>query len=234
MVCVALAEVAEPFDGAGLAGHELVPQLELRRARQRSTPVVLARDRTLPVVEALAPLLPDGLRRGSAVAVDGGAGATTLALSLAVAASAAGSWTAVVGAPWLGWAQALELGLAPERTLVVDPPRERWATAVAALVDAVDVVLVAGARPNPADVRRLLARARERGAVLVAMPRTEWPGAEVRLTVGSSRWIGPESHGAGRLLARRAEVVASGRGAAGRGRQATLWLPGPDGRVGGS
>jgi len=224
---MALAEVAGPLE-------EVALQLELRRARQRSTPLVLARDRTLPVVEALAPLLPDGLRRGSAVAVDGGAGATSLALSLAVAASAAGSWIAVVGAPWVGWAQAFELGLALERTLVVDPPRERWATTVAALVDAVDVVLVAASRPRPADVRRLLARARERGAVLVAMPRTEWPGAEVRLTVGPSSWVGPQPHGAGRLVARRAEVVASGRGAAGRGRGAALWLPGPDGRVGGS
>ena len=86
---MALAEVAGPLE-------EVALQLELRRARQRSTPLVLARDRTLPVVEALAPLLPDGLRRGSAVAVDGGPGATTLALSLAVAATVAGSWTCLL------------------------------------------------------------------------------------------------------------------------------------------
>jgi hypothetical protein len=223
---VALAEVAEPLDGEWRA-----QQLEaLRRARERVDPLVLARDRTLPVVEALAPVLPDGLRRGSSVAVEAGPGATTLALTLAVAASAAGSWTAVVGAPWLGWEQALELGLAPERVVAVDPPRERWAATVAALVDAIDVVLVAASRPNPTDVRRLVARARERGAVLVALPRTEWPGADVRLAVASATWVGPEPLGAGRLVARRAEVAARGRGAGARERRATLWLPAPDGR----
>jgi hypothetical protein len=226
---VALAEVAGPL---GLTA-EVAEQLEvLRRARQRTTPSVLAGERALPVLDALATLLPDGLRRGSTVAVGGGPGATTLALSLAVASSIAGSWTGVVGAPWLGWAQALELGLAAERVLAVDPPRERWATTVAALVDAVDVVLVAASRPNGSDVRRLVARARERGAVLVALPRTEWPGADVRLTVGASSWRGPEAHGAGRLLARTVEVTATGRGAAARERRATLWLPNPDGRVG--
>jgi hypothetical protein len=226
---VALAEVAEP---TGFA--EQARQLEaLRRARQQSTPLVLARDRALPVLDALAPLLPDGLRRGSALAVTGGPGATTLALSTAVAASAAGSWTAVVGAPWLGLEAAIEVGLAPERLLVVDPPRERWATTVAALVDAIDLVLVAASRPNAADVRRLVARARERGAVLIALPRTDWPGADVRLSVGASSWTGPETSGAGRLLARRAEVGARGRGAAAHERRATLWLPDPDGRVAG-
>lgn len=219
---MALAELAEPLER----------QLEaLGRARQRSTPTVLARERTVPVVDALAPLLPDGLRRGSAVAVDGGAGATTLALSLAVAASVAGSWTAVVGAPWLGLEAALELGVAPERLLVVDPPREQWATTVAALVDTVDLVLVAGSRVAPGDARRLVARARERGAVLVVLPRTDWPAADVRLAVIGSAWRGPCEHGAGRLVARQAEVAATGRGAAARERRASLWLPDADGRV---
>jgi hypothetical protein len=219
---VALAELAEP----------LTRQLEaLGRARQRSTPTVLARERTLPVLDALVPLLPDGLRRGTALAVDGGPGATTLALSLAASASAAGSWTAVVGAPWLGLEAALEVGVAPERLLLVDPPREQWAVTVAALVDAIDLVLVSAARPSPGDVRRLVARARERDAVLVALPRTEWPGAEVRLSVVDVEWHGPCEHGAGRLLARRADVVARGRGAAARERRASLWLPDAAGRV---
>jgi len=223
---VALAELGGPLL------EQQAGQLEaLRRARQHSTPLVLAGERALPVLDALASLLPDGLRRGSSLAVEGGPGATTLALVLAVAASGAGSWVAVVGAPWLGLEAAIELGLAPERLLLVDPPRERWTTTVAALVDAVDLVLVAASRPNPADVRRLVARARERGAVLVALPRTSWPGADVRLSVTSATWVGPETFGAGRLLARRADVVARGRGAASRERRATLWLPDDDGRV---
>jgi hypothetical protein len=208
-------------------------RVALARARQRTTPLVLARDRALPVLDALRPLLPDGLRRGSTVAVDGGPGATTLALALAVAASAAGSWTAVVGAPSLGLQAAAELGVAVERLLVVpEPPRESWATVVAALVDSVDLVLVAAHRVAPGEVRRLTARCRERDAVLVTLPRSSWPGPDVCLTVGASSWTGPLGGGAGRLEARRAEVVAGGRGAAARERRAALWLPGPGGEVG--
>jgi hypothetical protein len=171
--------------------------------------------------------------------VAGGPGATTLAMGLAVAASVAGSWTAVVGAPSLGLQAVDELGVAPERLLVVpEPPRESWATVVAALLDAVDLVLVAARRVAPGEVRRLTARAREREAVLVALPPvgrgggvTGWPGADVRLTVDRSWWEGPCGGGAGRLVARRAEVMADGRGAAARERRATLWLPGPDGAL---
>jgi hypothetical protein len=224
---VTVAEALQDVDDHVAAAREA-----LARVRQRTTPLVLARDRALPVLDALRPLLPDGLRRGSAVAVDGGPGATTLALALAVEASAAGSWTAVVGAPALGLRAVLELGVAPERLLVVpDPPRESWATVVATLVDSVDVVLVAARSVAPGEVRRLTARSRERESVIVALPRTAWPGPDVRLTVGASSWTGPRGGGAGRLEARQAEVVAGGRGAAARERRATLWLPDPDGRV---
>lgn len=229
--------LAEAIDERALLAAEA-----LERVRRRTTPVVLARERALPVLDALAPLLPDGLRRGSVVAVGGRAGATTLALGLTVAASAEGSWTAIVGAPALGLATALELGLAPERLLVVpEPPRESWGTVVAALIDAVDLVVVAAPRVAPGEARRLTARAREREAVLVALPRGDgrggrehgWPpGADVRLTVGRSTWSGADGGGAGRLVARRAEVVAGGRGAAARERRATLWLPDPTGTLG--
>jgi hypothetical protein len=229
---VALAEI---LDDPVLDDRAALARDALAQARQRTTPLVLARDRALPVLDALRPLLPDGLRRGSTVAVDGGAGATTLALGLVVAASAAGSWTAVVGAPALGLGAAVELGVAPERLLVVpEPPRDSWATVVATLVDSVDLVLVAPRRVAPGEVRRLTARARERDAVLVVLPRSPWPGPDVRLVVGASTWTGPAGGGAGRLVARRAEVVAGGRGAAARERHATLWLPGPDGTLAGA
>lgn len=206
--------------------------VDLGDLRPRTAPVVLAHERGVPVIDALEPLLPGGLRRGAVHAVDAGPGATTLALALTVAASAAGSWTAIVGAPSLGLLAALELGIAPERLLVVpEPPRESWATVVAALVDAVDLVVVRSARVAPGEARRLVARARERDAVLVALPGTSWPGADVRLTIERTSWTGPCELGAGRLVARRAEVVTGGRGAAARTRRAELWLPGPDGTV---
>ena len=194
-------------------------------------PVALAGERLLPVLGPLEPLFPaGGLRRGSVVSVGG---STSLALSLLAAASASGSWCAAVGLPALGLAAAAELGVALERfPLVPSPARGAgaggWAWVVAALVDACDVVL---ARPpahvKGADVRRLAARARERGSVLVVAGT--WPEpAEVQLAVVSSSWEGL-GQGHGRLRGRRVEVVAGGRGAAARERRVALWLPHPDG-----
>ena len=102
---------------------------------------------------------------------------------------------------------------------------------VAALVDGFDVVLVAAHPPRPADARRLVARVRERGAVLVAVGG-DLPGqrSPLRLTVTSSRWEGL-GEGWGHLQGRRVAVEAGGRGEAARGRRAELWLPGPDGAV---
>jgi hypothetical protein len=179
----------------------------------------LAGERLLPVVPALQPLLPGrGLRRGSTVAVGRSA---ALALALVAGASAAGSWVAAVGLPDLGMVAAAEVGIALERLALVPAPGARaWPAVVAALLDAVDVVLVRSPAGLPAGhARRLAARARERGAVLV--PLGGWSAAP-------DLWLG---QGHGRLEARRVEVVAGGRGAAARERRAALWLPAPDGTV---
>jgi hypothetical protein len=207
----------------------------LRRVAERVRPVTLARDQALPLLPAFAELLPHGLRRGATVAVGGGPGATSLALGLGVATSAAGSWVGVAGPVPVGLAAAGEMGVALERLVVVDPPAVQWSTVVAALLDAVDVVY---ARPpgrvTAGDARRLGARARERGSVLVRLPapavRTDpWPlPADHRLTVMASSWVGIGG-GAGRLEARRVAVAAGGRGAASRERRAWLWLPDRDG-----
>lgn len=198
--------------------------------------MALAGDRVLPVLPALRPLLPEGgLRRGSVVAVGG---STSLALALVAAASAAGSWCAAVavGRPPLGPRAAAEVGVVLERfPLVAAAPgsaRGGWAWAVAALLDAVDVV-VAWPPPGlrPTDTRRLAARGRERGSVLVVARAERWPEAvDVGLALTASSWEGV-GHGHGRLLARRVEVTATGRGAAARERRAARWLPAADGGV---
>lgn len=218
------------------AGPELAAGSDLevlRRVEAHAAPDALALTRTLPLVTALQPLVPGGaLRRGTTVGVVG-PGATTLGLALGAAASAAGSWSAVAGVPDLGLAAAGELGLALERLLVVaDPPEGSWATVVAALLDAVDLVIARPpARLGGSDARRLQARARERGAVLCTLGGT-WPQpADVLLTVTAASWTGATGAGSGRLAARRVEVVGGGRGAAARERRLSLWLPGPDGAV---
>ncbi|MCU1496318.1 MAG: hypothetical protein JWM47_271 [Acidimicrobiales bacterium] len=208
----------------------------LRQLGERVRPLSAAGERTLPVPPAFAALLPwGGLQRGSLVAT-GGSVATSLALALAGPTTAAGAWLAVVGLPHLGLLAAAELGVALERTLLVaDPGPRAWAGAVAALLDAVDVVMV---RPSAAvstsAQRRLLARARERGSVLIQAggPTSVWAEApELTVAATASHWEGLED-GHGRLRARRVLVAVSGRRGAARARHADLWLPGPDGRVG--
>ena len=106
---------------------------------------------------------------------------------------------------------------------LVSDPGESWPSVVAALLDALDVVVV---RPpgsvRGTHVRRLVARARERGAVLV--PACSWEGADVCLRVTRSEWHGLGA-GHGHLRSRRLEVASRGRGAATRPRQAGVWLP---------
>lgn len=191
----------------------------LRQLAGRGGQVTLAEDRILPVSGPLQSLLPDGgLRRGSTVSV---VGSTSLALQLAAASSAAGSWTAAVGLPSLGAVAAAEVGVVLERLALVPKPGEQWATVVAALLDALDLVLVRPPhRVRQADARKLTARARERGAVLV--PLGPWDGADMRLEVASARWHGV-GHGDGHLQGCRREVVATGRRAAARERRAVVW-----------
>src|SRR5207249_12916 len=153
----------------------------LRRVAGGTAAVVPVGDQLLPVLPALEGLLPwPGLRRGATVATTGTA-ATSLALALAVAAARAGAWCAAAGLPSLGAAAGLpslgllaaaEVGIDLARFPMVALPREgrEWAAAVAAVVDSLDVVLLhPPGRVHAADARRLTARARERGAVLVVV-----------------------------------------------------------------
>jgi hypothetical protein len=202
----------------------------------RSGRVTLAGEQVLPVLPALGALLPGGaLARGTTVAVLPGPGATSLALALTAGAAQAGSWVAVVGGPPIGWAAAWEVGLPFERVVVVDePPAERWSTVVAALVGAVDIVLVAPTHRVPVgDARRLAARQRERGTVLVHLESgaaRRSIDADVRLAVETSSWVGIGA-GHGHLQGRQARVLATGRRQASRPRHVDLWLPAPGGGV---
>lgn len=203
---------------------------ELREIAGRVAPVALAGDQLLPVPDDVAALLPRrGLRRGSVVAVGGASGATTLALRLVASASAAGSWVGLVGLADAGVVAAAELGIDLARLAVVPDAGPQWATVTAALLDALDLVIV---RPpgqvRGADARRLAARARERGAVLLVVRGTT-DAADVRLEVSASRWQGlGEGHG---VLGRRViDVVAGGRGAAARPRRVAVELDRTDGR----
>jgi hypothetical protein len=188
------------------------------------------------VAEALTTLLPGGLVRGTSVQVSGlvdGLGTTSLALALLAGPSASGSWTSAVGVPTLGLAAAEGFGVDLGRlVLVAPPPPGEWATVVATLLDAFEVVVARppAGRVRPADARRLAARARERGSVLVRLGASSpWvEAADVSLTVVATSWEGL-GRGHGHLRARRATVEAGGRRSFDRARRAELWLPGPGG-----
>jgi hypothetical protein len=101
----------------------------------------------------------------------------------------------------------------------------------AALLDGLDLVVVAGRVLHGSDRARLAARARQRGAVL--LPLGPWPGADVELTCEQGRWrgVGTGSGDVGRLRTRRVCVRLRGRGVAPAGRSARLLLPGVAGRL---
>ena len=182
----------------------------------------------------LEPLFPDGgLRRGSTVAVDG---STSLAIALAAGASGAGSWCAAVGAPALGLVAAAELGVDLARfPLVAGAPAAEWPTVVAALLDAIDVVLarvihLLGGRVFPGRQSRARFAVRDSDGTIELSVHTAAGSADVRLRAEHVAWEGL-GQGHGRLTAHLVDLVAGGRRAWARERRVRVWLPGFDGRV---
>jgi len=202
----------------------------LREVAGRARPLTLSRERLLPVAEPLAELLPGGgLRRGTVVSVEGrgATGATSLAWTLAAAATDAGEWAAAVDLHGtLGMESAAASGVALERFPVVrGVTPDRWATVVAALLDGITLVLAEVPRHARAgDVRRIVARARERDAVLVALPTpgATWSGeAALRFVSEGGAWHGIAC-GAGPVTGRAVRVRVGGRGEAARHRVGAL------------
>lgn len=200
----------------------------------RVRPTAASRTRLLPVHPPLVPLLPDGgLRRGSVVHCTG-LGALSLMLAVAGGPSAAGSWCGTVGVDDLGALAAAGYGVDLRRLAVVHVPPAEWAPAAGHLLDGFDVVVVQPpGRARPPAARQLVARARQRGAVLLVLgPPSSWPEAvDVLLEVGDLRWRGLDQ-GAGHLGPRRVVVEARGRGVASRPVCRELWLPTATGGVG--
>src|SRR5690606_4630410 len=170
---------------------------------------------------------------------DGTPASTSLLLAMLAGPSRAGLWCGVVGLPGLGAEAAAGYGIDLRRLALVPSAGSRWLEATAALADVLDVVVVRPETPvRDAPARRLAARLRERGAVLLVVSGGErgrwgepsdWPGRELRFAVTASRWTGLGS-GHGHLTARRVTVEAVGRGAP-RGRRVDLWLPDSEGVV---
>ena len=195
----------------------------------------LTSGRALPVVDPLMPLLPDGgLVRGKAVSC-GGAASMSLALALAVEATASGAWLAVVDVPTFGLEAAGEFGIPLERVVRVDPPAraavgDTWSELIAAVVDGFEVVITrVPQRLNPGLARRVQSRLRAREAVMIALGRSGPISVDTEFTADDPQWEGV-ADGWGYLRGRRVTVTSSGRRVP-RPQRAALWLPGPDGKV---
>ncbi len=159
------------------------------------------------VPHQLQSLLPGGLKRGSVAQVTG---STALMLEMLAAASTTELWTAIVGQPHIGILAAAETGVDLQRLILVPNPGPDAALALAALLDGVDILVVGPmAALLPSDRRRLTARARERGTVIIAT--SPWSGAQVELNVTGVRWRGLGA-GTGRLQSRELRVERTGRG----------------------
>ena len=207
-------------------GGQIAGERALRRAGQLHERLP-GDEEILPVLPPLRTLLPaGGLVKGQVAAVGEYGG---LCLALMAGASAAGAWCAVCGVPEFGVVAAAQAGVDPDRLLLVPDPGENWPRVAATLIDGCELILLRPPEPVTAHVRRRLEATlrRGRGVLLVV---GVWPGAQLRLQVVTRRWTGL-GDGHGRLQACQAEVVAEGRGAAGRPRTRWLLLRAPDGTV---
>ncbi len=216
--------------------------LELVRESLRTTDsaATLAHERTLPIVEGLARLVPaGGLQRGTTLAVHG-VGATSLALALAGQAVREGSFLAIVAPPSFGLAACLDFDIPLRRVVQFVLPDNsanstnsvNWAQAVAAIIEGFDVVVLAdGHQVKASQARQLVARNRERGSVLVRVGGAAWPdAADLRFDVGSPAWSGL-GRGYGHLRSRRVGVQVAGRRYHGGNRTHEILLPAVGGGV---
>ena len=153
-------------------------------------------------------------------------------LALLAEASAGGAWAGVVGRPDLGLVAAAEAGVALERLALVPYPGADLVAVTAALLDGLDLVVVAGrvqhgsdrdaaGRPGPAArCGAAAARARGRGRT------SSWPASRG----GGGVWA-PGRATSGGCRTREVCVQLRGRGVAPAGRSARLLLPGAAGRL---
>lgn len=222
----------------------------LAQLGERVAPITLARGRTLPVVESLHSIFPDqGLVRGRVLSCRG-AGASSVAFSVASAALAGGAWMAIVDVDTFGADAAAELGVPLERVVRVDsapkapsapspvlsPERQvaEWVDVMGAAVDGFDIVVTrvpASLRTDrrPAAVRKLGSRVQQRGAVVLVLGDAGALGSDITLTTQRTVW-GGLGQGSGHLRRRQIDIEAAGRRQP-NVRRCSLELLGAAGRV---
>ena len=184
-------------------------QKNLTTAGETDLVAAEAGETRFPVALEFAHLVPGGeFAPGSVVVVSGSAG---LLFSLIAASSQAGSWFAIVGAPELSLVAAAQAGVDLARTALIPDPGLEAPTVIAALLNAMPVVVGERVRLLDSDRRRLAARARERGTLLFGLGA--WPGAQLVYSVTGARFTGTD-RGAGWVQGGELELTRTGRASA--------------------
>lgn len=177
------------------------------------------------------------LQTGASYGVD----SASLAMALMAGPSADGAWCGVVGSAEFGIEAAAAAGVELSRTILVPDPGDQWLEVTSALIDVLTVVVVkpparvsegpkgarrgapGGSAATEAQVSRISARLRQRGAMLIAWG--DWPRCEARLSMQDAQWVGL-GKGHGHLQARQATVAVRKGTAPAEHRR--LWLPDAD------
>jgi hypothetical protein len=192
-----------------------VSELQARIRQMQATKLA---ERSLPMLDAVRAILPEGLRPGGTYSVTG---STSLAIALLAGPSRQGAWCGALGLPTLSTEAAAELGIDLDRLVLVPSPDTRWMAVAAAMTDVLDIVIAAPpARMAPTEAARLAARLRQRESTLVVLG--DWPHADASIRATTSTWSGLGA-GHGHLTGRRLRVEVTPRG--GRERTRTLTLP---------
>ena len=201
--------------------------------QQMSSPLVLARHRTFPVVDELAGLFTDGgIRQGSTTEITGVA-ALSLASALTIAVSRSGSWIGAVGLPMLGSSAGSDLGIKFSRWAFIDHPKDRVGAVIHALMAGVDLILVGpDVKLRPDHGRKIVALMRERGTSIITIGKATLCNLrpDLCLRVSQAAWTGI-GWGHGHLLSRKVEIELVGRGADSNLRRELVWLPDKEGRL---
>lgn len=175
----------------------------------------------LPVVPALSSLFPlGGPERGRVHGIRGDA-AVSLVNALVARATQEGAWCALVDMPHAGLRAAHEHGVALQRVVCVETDRSSssWGRVVGALVEGIDIVVVRDPVCPPAEARRIAARVKAQGAVLLVHGQLSSFPVDAVLTAHTRSWqFGPCA------VARTVQVSAEGRRIPGV-RRAEVLLP---------
>lgn len=215
-------------------GHLLLPELTGTHSSgietgaqfaQRVSSRVEAGFGPVPVAPALASLLASsGLERGGVYACAGDA-PMSLLFSLVAVATTQGSWLACVDVPRMGLMAAHEYGVALQRVMCVSTGghTQSYAQVVGALVDGIDLVVVSSPVCSAAEARRIVARAKASGSVLLILGRAGQFSPDVVLSSSTTEWHF-HTHASSRTMS----VQAHGRRVYNQ-RALTVQLPAADG-----